>query len=62
MANIVTHIRPKYWILVASGSGEKIFPHIFNITSMGKKVKFKKSFDPRSTSFSFNISHKNQQK
>jgi hypothetical protein len=47
MANIVTHIRPKYYILVTSGSGEKkIFFTFFNITSMGEKLISKNDLTP----------------
>jgi hypothetical protein len=35
----------KIFLNFFSGSGEKIvIPHFFNITSMGKKINFKKSF------------------
>jgi hypothetical protein len=47
MVNIVTHIRPKYKILVTSDSGEKNFiSHFFNITSMGEKLISKDHLTP----------------
>jgi hypothetical protein len=45
MANIVTQLWPKYYILVTFGSGGKnssLFQHYV----YGEKIKLKKSFDP----------------
>jgi hypothetical protein len=62
MANILTHLRPKYYILATSDSGEKNFPRFFNVTFIGEKLISKNYLNSAPTSFSFEHSPKNQQK